>query len=114
MELFVSEPSKPLDVCLEQVQLPAAVVLIIGFMAGSLIPESPELTYTRAEFELAQKLGKPVFAFFKTEGGIPVNKETDANKHKALDDFKNAVTSAGITPVYFGSPERLSAELLLG
>lgn len=59
MELFVSEPSKPFDECMEQ------VVLIIGFMAASLIPESPGLTYTRAEFELAQKLGRPVFAFFK-------------------------------------------------
>ena len=55
MELFVSEPSKPLDVCLEQLHLSDAVILIIGFMAGSLIPESPELTYTRAQFELAQK-----------------------------------------------------------
>jgi hypothetical protein len=113
MELFVSEPSKPLDVCLGQVQLSDAVILIIGFMAGSLIPESPELTYTRAEFELAQKLGRPVFAFFKTEGGVPVNKETDGDKKKALDDFKNALTSAGITPAYFDSPDRLTTELLL-
>src|SRR5438270_532464 len=30
MELFVSEPSKPLNVCLEQVQLSDAVVLVIG------------------------------------------------------------------------------------
>lgn len=112
MELFVSEPSKPLDVCLEQVQLSDAVILIIGFMAGSLIPESPELTYTRAEFELAQRLGRPVFAFFKTEGGVPVNKETDADKKKALDDFKNAVTSAGITPAYFDSPDRLTVSVL--
>src|ERR1700758_4132786 len=82
-------------------------------MAGSLIPESPELTYTRAEFELAQKLGRPVFAFFKTEGGVPVNKETDADKKRALDDFKNAVTSAGITPAYFDLPDRLTRELLL-
>src|SRR5215469_16796394 len=96
MELFVSEPSKPLDVCLEQLQLSDAVVLIIGFFAGSLIPESPELTYTRAEFDLAQKLGRPVFAFFKTEGGVPANKEADADKKKVLDDFKSAVTSAGI------------------
>ena len=36
MELFVSEPSKLLNVCLEQVQLSDAVVLIIGFKAGSL------------------------------------------------------------------------------
>src|ERR1700691_4163955 len=113
MELFVSEPSKPLDVCLEQVQLSDAVILIVGFMAGSLIPESPELTYTRAEFELAQKLGRPVFAFLKTESGVPVNKETDEDKKQALDDCKNAVTSARITPAYFDSPDRLTTELLL-
>ncbi len=44
-------------------------LLLIGFNAGSLIPESPELTYTRAEFDLAQKLGRPVFPFFRTDGG---------------------------------------------
>jgi hypothetical protein len=76
-ELFVSEPSSPLQVCLEQLRLSDAVVLIIGSKAGSLIPDSPGLTYTGAEFQLAQQLGRPVFAFFKTEGGSPVNKETD-------------------------------------
>jgi hypothetical protein len=113
MELFVSKPSEPLAVCLEQVQLSDAVVLIIGFKAGSLIPESPELTYTRAEFELAQSVGRPVFAFFKTEGGAPVNKETAPELHQALEDFKKTVTSAGITPAYFDAPDRLSTELLL-
>jgi Domain of unknown function (DUF4062) len=97
MELFVSEPSKPLDVCLEQVQLSDAVILIIGFLAGSLIPESPELTYTRAEFELAQRLGRPVFAFFKTEGGVPVNKvassATSLGKHERTSTAKSRLCS---------------------
>ena len=113
MELFLSQPSKPLKVCLEQVQLSDAVVLIIGFKAGSLIPETPELTYTGGEFQLAQKLGRPVFAFFKTEGGIPMNKETAPELHQALEDFKKAVTSANITPAYFDCPDRLQTELLL-
>lgn len=113
MELFVSQPSNPLSVCLEKVQVSDAVILIIGFKAGSLIPESPELTYTRAEFDLAQKLGRPVFPFFKTEGGAWTNKETDPAKKKALDDFKNAVTSAGVTPAYFESTDQLQTKLLL-
>ena len=113
MELFVSQPSEPLSVCLEKVQYSDAIVLIIGFKAGSLIPESPELTYTRAEFELAQKLGKRVFPFFKTEGGVWVNKENDPKKKKALDDFKSAVTSAAVTPDYFESTEQLKTKLLL-
>jgi hypothetical protein len=91
MELFVSEPSSPLDVCLRELRLSDAVVLIIGLYAGSLIPEAHGLTYTGAEFQLAQQLGKPVFAFFKTEGGKPLNKETDAAKKKALDDFRSAL-----------------------
>ena len=113
MELFVSEPSSPLDVCLEQLRLSDAVVLIIGFKAGSIIPESPGLTYTGAEFQLAQQLGRPVFAFFKTQGGVPLNKEVDGPKIKALDDFRSAVTSAKITPAYFDTPDRLEVELLL-
>lgn len=54
-----------------------------------------------------------MFAFFKTEGGSPINKETDPAKKKALDDFRSSVTSANITPAYFDSPERLQVELLL-
>jgi hypothetical protein len=113
MELFVSEPSSPLDVCLRELRLSDAVVLIIGFYAGSLIPEAHGLTYTGAEFHLAQQLGRPVFAFFKTDGGKPLNKETDAEKQKALDDFRGAVRAANITASYFDTPERLQVELLL-
>jgi hypothetical protein len=94
MELFVSEPSSPLDVCLRELRLSDAVVPIIGFYTGSLIPEAHGLTYTGAEFQLAQQLSRPVFAFFKTDGGKPLNKETDAEKQKALDDFRGAVRAA--------------------
>jgi hypothetical protein len=44
MELYVSEPSAPLDVCLRQLRLSYLVVLINGFYAGSLIPEANGLT----------------------------------------------------------------------
>lgn len=113
MELFVSEPSSPLDTCLRELRLSDAVVLIIGFYAGSLIPEAHGLTYTGAEFQLAQQLGRRVFAFFKTEGGKPLNKETEAAKKRALDDFRQAIGAANITPAYFDTPARLQVELLL-
>jgi hypothetical protein len=90
--------SKPLDVCLEQDQL-FAVILIIGFMAGSLIPESPELIYTRAEFDLAQRLGRPAFAFFKTEGGVPVNKGNACGQKEGARRFHQCL-------IYEGSPSR--------
>ena len=57
MELFVSEPATPLEVALDELQMSDAVVLIIGFKGGSLIPEDSTLTYTGAEFQRAQELG---------------------------------------------------------
>jgi hypothetical protein len=114
MELFVSQPSDPLEVCLEQVRLSDVVVLIIGFKAGSIIPESPGMTYTGAEFDLAQKLGRPVFPFFKTEGGVPVNKEEPwSTLYQALEDFKKTVNTGKITPAYFESIDELKTKLLL-
>jgi hypothetical protein len=113
MELFVSESSTPLDVALRELRLSDAVVLIIGFRAGSLCPESPNLTYTAAEFRLAQELGKPLWVFIQTEGGAWQNKETTEALKIALEDFKRAVLNANLTPAYFDNPDRLQVELLL-
>lgn len=113
MELFASQPSTPLDVALHELQLSDAVVLIIGSKAGSLIPESAELTYTRAEFERAQELGKPIFVFFQTDGGAWRNKETAADLKDALDNFRKAVLKANVTPAYFENSDKLQVELLV-
>lgn len=113
MELFVSESSTPLDVALRELRLSDAVVLIIGFKAGSLIPESPDLTYTAAEFHLAQELCRPLWGFVQTEGGAWRNKETTEALKSALEDFKRAVPNANVTPAYFDNPDRLQLELLL-
>ena len=113
IELFVSEPSTPLDVALRELRLSDAVVLIIGFKAGSLIPENPELTYTAAEFRLARELGKPLWVVIQTEGGEWRNKETTQDLKAALDDFKTAVLQAAVTPAYFENPDQLQVQLLL-
>lgn len=111
MELFASSPEKPLQVCLDWVHMSDAMVLVIGFKAGSLIPETPELTYTRAEFELARELKRPVFAFLKTEEGSEQNKEKDPALHKALDDFKQSVKNSGMLVRTFDSADRLQLEI---
>ncbi len=113
MELFVSEPASPLEVALDELQMSDAVALIIRFKGGSLIPEDPTLTYTGAELQRAQELGKPIFVFLKTEAGAWRNEETTPALKEALDKFKQAVLDYGITPAYFDSPDRLQIELLL-
>jgi hypothetical protein len=113
MELFASEPSKPLDVALRELELSDAVVLLIGFRAGSLIPDSPGLTYTAAEFHRAKELGRRIFVFIQTEGGVWLNKETAHSLKVALDDFKKAVQDSNITPAYFENSDRLEIEVLV-
>jgi len=113
MELFVSESSTPLEVALRDLRLSDAVVLIIGFKAGSLIPESADLTYTAAEFRSARELDKPIWVFIRTEGGTWRNAETAEPLKTALEGFKRAVLDAHLTPAYFDNPDRLQVELLL-
>lgn len=113
MELFISESSTPLDVALRELRLSDAVVLIIGFKAGSLIPESADLTYTAAEFRSARGLDKPIWVFIRTEAGTWRNAETAEPLKTALEEFKEAVLDAHLTPAYFDNPDRLQVELLL-
>jgi Domain of unknown function (DUF4062) len=113
MELFVSSPSRPIDEALREVQLSDAVILIIGFKAGSLIPESPALTYTAAEFHRARELDIPVFVFIQTQAGQWINKEPDGPLKNALDEFKKAVDGANLLPSYFDNPDQLKTEILL-
>jgi hypothetical protein len=113
MELFVSQPTTPLQVALDELQMSDAVVLILGFKAGSLIPDNPALTYTAAEFRRAQELGRPIFIFLKTEAGFWRNEETTPALKDALDKFKQTVLDSGITPAYFDTSDRLQIELLL-
>lgn len=113
MELFVSEPRTPLQTALDELQTSDAVVLIIGFRAGSLIPDSATVTYTAAEFRRARELGRRIFVFLKTEAGSWRNEETTPALKDALDRFTQEVLSSDITPAYFDTPDRLQIELLL-
>ena len=72
MEYFASEPDSPLEVALRHLAESDAMILLIGFRAGSMIP-SDTITYTGAEFEQARDRGIPMFVFIKTRGGTWVN-----------------------------------------
>jgi hypothetical protein len=73
------------------------MILVIGFMAGSLLPDGSGLTYTSAEYEELLKLGKEPLVFVKKKKNWWQqrakwrNEERDPKKRKALDDFKSRV-----------------------
>lgn len=113
MEYFASSPKEPIEVALHELELSDAVVLIVGFKAGSLIPESPSLTYTAAEFRRAKELGRSIFAFIQTETGTWRNKESTEALKLALDNFKKEVDAANVTAAYFENPDKLQIEVLV-
>lgn len=112
MEFFVSEPSYPLDVALRELEACDAVVLIIGFKGGSLIPHDPTLTYTAAEFRRAMELHRPIFVFLKTEDGSWKNHNPPGPIRDALNQFKRSVDACGVTPAYFETVPELQVQAL--
>jgi len=112
MEFFVSEPSYPLEVALRELEACDAVVLIIGFMAGSLLPSDSSQTYTAAEFQRTWELFRPLFVFVKTEGGSWRNDEPPGRLRDALDEFKRSIDKCGVTPGYFETVPQLQVEIL--
>jgi hypothetical protein len=113
MEFFASEPSHPVDVALRELGDSDAVILIIGFYAGSLVPESPSTTYTLAEYDEATRLGRPVFVFIKTEGGSHQIKDLDSTKRRVFEEFLGRIQSAPQTPAYFSNIDELKYKVLL-
>jgi hypothetical protein len=112
MEIFVSEPNCPATVALRELQESDALVLIIGFKAGSLLEETVGLTYTRAEFERASELGKPIFVFIKTQDRSWRNDEETPRLREALDKFKAAAQTRQ-TPAHFANADELMTEVIL-
>ena len=123
MELFPSEPATPLDVALSWLAQADAVVLIIGFKAGSLAPVGAGLTYTRAEFDEARRLKKRIFVFVRTKESwwnrLPFlktrtrwrNDERDPVLKRALDHLKGDASAAS-TPAYWKNSLDLKNKVL--
>jgi hypothetical protein len=118
MEDFLASPAPPSEVALEQLRLSDVMILVIGFKAGSLLPDGSGATYTSAEYYEALRTGIEPLVFVRVtkepgdEIGHWQNDETDGAKHAALDHFKAEVTQRW-TPGYFDSPEKLALEVVL-
>lgn len=118
MEDFLAMPFRPSETALANLRLSDVVVLVIGFKAGSLVPDGSGSTYTSAEYHETLRTEKEPLVFIKIEkepgqdlGGWK-NQEADPIKKVALDKFKNEVSSRW-TPAYFDSPDKLALEVVL-
>ena len=111
MEFFESQPERPLDVCLREIRECDAVILVIGFRAGSLLPAAKTTTYTRAEIERAKEEQKPIFVFVKTADGSWRNDEPAGPLSEALEELRQEI-QVGQTVSYFESVDQLKFSVL--
>jgi hypothetical protein len=118
MEDFVASARTPVDTALEHLRKSDLMLLVIGFKAGSLLPDGSGATYTSAEYDELLKLGKTPLVFVKQKkkkgqrNASWHNEETDPAKQRALDDFK-AQVGERFTWMYFTTPESLALAVVL-
>jgi serine phosphatase RsbU (regulator of sigma subunit) len=77
---------------LEEVRASDVVILVVGFLYGSLVPGS-EFSYTQTEYEEAHKLGKTCLVYVRDEEAVlPVKyTERDPSKLRRWKDFRDLV-----------------------
>src|SRR5712692_4036432 len=113
MEDFLATPTTPSETARENLRNSDVMILVIGFKAGRLLPDGSGRTYTWEEYEELLRLGKEALVFVKQEKGWLRrkprwrNKEKDAKKKKALDEFRARVGQCYAWD-HFETPDQLA------
>ena len=89
MELFGAHPNRPIETCLNEVRQSDVLIVIVGYLYGSIVPEL-EISYTEAEYNEGRRLGKPCLIYFRDDSVpvLPKHWEKDPNKITLLEKFK--------------------------
>jgi len=92
MEFFGAHPDRPIETCLQEVGKSNALVVIVGFLYGSLIPGSG-MSYTEAEYEEGRRLEKPCYVYLRDEDALirPRDMESDPSKWARLRNFRETL-----------------------
>jgi hypothetical protein len=118
MEYFLASPSTPRETALDHLRDSDVMILVIGFKAGTLLPDGSGSTYTSAEYDEILRLGKEPLVFVKQKRrwwerlASWRNDERDRKKRKALADFKARVGEKW-TWNYFTTPDQLALAVVL-
>jgi serine phosphatase RsbU (regulator of sigma subunit) len=90
MEFFGARPDRPIETCLEEVRASDIVVVVLGFLYGSIVPGS-DRSYTQAEYQEAFSLGKTCLIYLRDEDSLIPAKymERDPAKMSRLKEFRD-------------------------
>src|SRR5438132_1574309 len=89
MEFFGARANRPIDTCLEEVRKSDILVVIVGYLYGSLIP-GDQRSFTQAEYEEGYRLEKPCLIYLRdpTAPILPQYMESDPDNLQRLNRFK--------------------------
>lgn len=92
MEFFGARPDQAIETCLDEVRRSDALIVIVGHLYGSLVPELG-FSFTEAEYNEGFRLGKPCLVYFRDENipVLPKYMERDAHKITLLKNFKDTL-----------------------
>jgi hypothetical protein len=93
MESFGSSGATPIQTCRIAVERSVAMITLVGYRYGSYAPGLGE-SYTEAEYEHAQALGLPIFAYSRQGLASGVARSTESAEKKAhVLEFRNTLRS---------------------
>jgi serine phosphatase RsbU (regulator of sigma subunit) len=76
MEFFGARPDRAIETCLEEARASDVVIVVVGFLYGSLVPGS-EMSFTQTEYEEAYQLGETCLVYVRDKEAVIPAKYTE-------------------------------------
>lgn len=114
MESFGARPGSAIQECLDEVQKCTALVLLVAYRYGALVP-GQQMSFTEAEYREGMRLGKPCLVYMPHDEVpvLPRHMETDPDKSKAVALFRRLVQNNHVVG-RFKDAEDLRAQVRTG
>ena len=111
MEFFGARADQPIETCLDEVRRSDVLVVMVGHLYGSLVPDR-EISFTEAEYEEGHRLGKPCLVYIRHTDVpvLPKYVEQDPEKVSLLKSFKDELLTRH-TVYYFQEAQDLSVQV---
>jgi len=111
MEFFGARAEQPIETCLEEVRKSDVLVVIVGHLYGSIVPNLG-ISYSEAEYDEGFRLGKPCLVYMRDENVpvLPRHMERHPEKLRLLEKWK-ATLQTRHTVATFPNGEKLALQV---
>lgn len=110
-EFFGARADQPIETCLEEVRSSTLIVVIVGHLYGTVVPDFG-VSFSEAEYNEAYKLGKPCLVYLRDVNFpvLPKYIDRDPQKLELLDNWKSTLHERH-TVAYFQESSDLAVKV---